>query len=239
MEVLNHRTALKHGFFDLQRDWAWYLKRCGGRPQETLAEEFVDFQTKILNPFTPHIAEEIWGALGRGGYIQTASWPVADPVALDPAVEASEELVRKTLEDVRQILKVTGLKPSLVRLYVAPPWKREVYRRAAAAAREDKLDVGVLIKGAMAEVEQGVPRGEVGEYCKRIADVVRRLSRDSLARFGYVIDEETYLKDASSFLGREVEARVEVYVAGGEGEVPDPQNKGRQAIPWRPAIYVE
>jgi leucyl-tRNA synthetase len=35
----------------------------------------------LLNPFTPHLAEELWLRLGRDGGLVRAAWPVADPVA--------------------------------------------------------------------------------------------------------------------------------------------------------------
>jgi leucyl-tRNA synthetase len=41
---------------------------------------------KLLAPFAPHMAEELWHALGNDGSIHTSSWPVADESKL-----ASEE----------------------------------------------------------------------------------------------------------------------------------------------------
>ncbi len=238
METLSHRTALKHGYFDLQRDWAWYLKRCGRTPQADLHQEFVEYQTKMLNPFTPHLAEEIWQSIGGEGYIQGAPWPSADEAALDRTAEASEDLVRRTLEDVKQILKVTGLRPRRVVLYVAPAWKAEVYRRAVLAARGGKFEIGSLIRESLETLGPGLDRGEVAEYCKQAVEAARRLSGDALARFGTTIDEAAYLGDALSFLSKEIGAPVEVHVAEEPG-VPDPAHKARNAQPWRPAIYVE
>jgi leucyl-tRNA synthetase len=38
---------------------------------------------QLLQPFTPHLAEECWGALGQQGFLIEAGWPVADPALLE------------------------------------------------------------------------------------------------------------------------------------------------------------
>jgi leucyl-tRNA synthetase len=37
---------------------------------------------RLLAPFAPHIAEELWHAAGREGSVHTAAWPEADPSKL-------------------------------------------------------------------------------------------------------------------------------------------------------------
>jgi len=41
----------------------------------------VDNLLKLMAPVTPHIAEELWGILGRPYSVHQQSWPVADPAA--------------------------------------------------------------------------------------------------------------------------------------------------------------
>ncbi len=48
---------------------------------------------RMLSPFIPHVAEEMWAALGQEGSVYQASWPVFDPSAL----------VRDTVEVVVQV----------------------------------------------------------------------------------------------------------------------------------------
>jgi leucyl-tRNA synthetase len=38
---------------------------------------------RLLAPFSPHIAEELWSRLGGTGFIQQAGWPVHDPKLLE------------------------------------------------------------------------------------------------------------------------------------------------------------
>jgi leucyl-tRNA synthetase len=44
------------------------------------AREAIDALVIMLAPFSPHVAEEMWEALGHaGGLLKSAQWPVADP----------------------------------------------------------------------------------------------------------------------------------------------------------------
>jgi leucyl-tRNA synthetase len=44
--------------------------------------EWKDLFVRILSPFAPHLAEEMWEALGHRGTIAFAPWPQADPAKL-------------------------------------------------------------------------------------------------------------------------------------------------------------
>jgi leucyl-tRNA synthetase len=50
----------------------------------TVCETF----TKLLHPFAPHLAEEIWAKLGHDGSLTPIAWPVGDPaLAIENVVE--------------------------------------------------------------------------------------------------------------------------------------------------------
>jgi leucyl-tRNA synthetase len=44
--------------------------------------EAFETMAKVLAPFAPHVAEELWEALGHPPFVATASWPAADPALL-------------------------------------------------------------------------------------------------------------------------------------------------------------
>lgn len=46
--------------------------------QETIAKEFLEIFVKLLNPFAPHLSEEIWEKLGHSEMLVFEKWPVAD-----------------------------------------------------------------------------------------------------------------------------------------------------------------
>jgi leucyl-tRNA synthetase len=69
MELLNAVTPIVTGP-GLDAAVAWSVREAF----ETMA--------KVLAPFAPHVAEELWEALGHPPFVATASWPAADPALL-------------------------------------------------------------------------------------------------------------------------------------------------------------
>jgi len=234
MEGLNHRTALKRGFFDLQAAWDWYLQRCGV-PQREVLEAFITTQTLLLAPFVPHLAEEIWERRGGKGFASHARYPEADPAAINPAAEASEELVRAVLADVREILKVLKRPATAFRLYVAPPWKVRVHRVAVELAGKS-LDMKALMDRALGDPELKGMAADVAPFAKRVVDALRGVSPEEAAVRGG-LDEAAILQEAAGFLTKALGAPVSVAVADPAAERTHP--KAKQAFPGRPAILVE
>jgi leucyl-tRNA synthetase len=54
----------------------------------SVLREAIEALVRLLSPFTPHLAEELWERLGHAGGIVTAGWPAFDPeAALEDALE--------------------------------------------------------------------------------------------------------------------------------------------------------
>jgi leucyl-tRNA synthetase len=62
-------------------------------------EDFI----RLLAPFAPHLAEEIWARLGHTGSISDAGWPKADPSKL---IETTVEVIFQVNGKVRATAKV-------------------------------------------------------------------------------------------------------------------------------------
>jgi leucyl-tRNA synthetase len=58
---------------------------------------------RLLAPFAPHLAEEIWSRLGHSGSISDAGWPKADP---DKLIEATIEVIFQVNGKVRSTAKL-------------------------------------------------------------------------------------------------------------------------------------
>jgi len=234
MEGLNHRTALKRGYFDLQAAWEWYLQRCGGVPHSAVLRDFLTTQTLLLCPFVPHLAEEIWEHLGGEGLASLASYPMSRDVIIDLAAEAEEEYVRGVLADIREILRVTARKPSSIELFTASAWKVRVYR--LALNRLPSVDMKGLMAAALADPELKSRAGEVAAFAQRVVEGLRTLPKELVAARLFLKDEAAALQAAAPFLADVIGAPVSVGEATAEAEAR--HAKAKQAVPWRPAIVV-
>jgi leucyl-tRNA synthetase len=233
------RTALKTGFFDLQAHMRWYIRRCQGNPNRDLIDLAMRLQTQILSPVTPHLAEEAWEILGAEGLVCDSRLP--EPVEPDGQARramAGEQLLISTLDDIREILRITNIDPKVVRLYTAPRWKRTVHRIATELHQRSELDMGTLMKAVMADAEVHPHSKVVPPFAQSLAEELPRTSQDVLQRISDLADEEEFLLENKGFLEKEAGCTIEVQRAD-DTDLVDPGNKARQAIPGRVAIYIE
>ena len=90
---------------------------------EISKEDFANF-VKLLAPFAPHVAEEIWNKLGCSDFISLSSWPVADESKIDENIEKAEKIVEQTIADVQNVLRIVREKstnaPKHIYLYAIP-----------------------------------------------------------------------------------------------------------------------
>src|SRR5207244_2016787 len=120
--------------------------RSEGRPHADVLRRFIDVQTKLLAPFVPHAAEEIWHRLRGEGFVVNSRYPEDVAGEIDPRAEAAEALLQSTMADIREILKVTeiGRRGGRTRMYCDgssmckrscwPPSYRTPRRRSGTAS---------------------------------------------------------------------------------------------------------
>ena len=106
MENIKFKSAIQTGFLDMQRYLKWYMKRTKDNPNKGLINKFIETQTKLLAPVTPHICEEIWKTVGKKSFISLEKWPEVDLKKINPVFEQNEDIIINTLEDIRHIIKI-------------------------------------------------------------------------------------------------------------------------------------
>lgn len=227
LEDIQTRRALQNAFYHMFNDLRWYQRR-GGKNQ---LKNILNVWTRLMAPFTPHICEEIWSEMEEG-YVSLASWPEPDEALIDEKAELSEDLLERTTSDIDEILKVTKQTPERIRLYTAPVWKGKMLKVALDLLSKGELNVGSLMKAAMADPEIKAHGKEAPKYGQKLVKGAHTLSIDPL-----LLDELETLEREIGYLERVLGCKVEVRSADDPGE--DPMNKARNAEPGRPAIYIE
>lgn len=240
MENLRVRDALQIILYELDQDTQWYLKRVSSNPSAfnervtaKVLSEVLDARVKMLAPFAPHLCEEVWSKIGGSGFISTASWPKFDESKVDEAVEDIVSFINEVLEDTKEILRVTGIKPKVIRYYVCSKWKKEAYEEALRMADAGKLEVKSLI----ARFAKG--KSDVN-YLVQISKEASRMPSNLRARRlkAMGLDELKILQGSAPFYAEELGVKVEVYSEEDPRKV-DPKNRARLARPFRPSIYIE
>ncbi|RLF11678.1 MAG: leucine--tRNA ligase [Thermoprotei archaeon] len=245
MEKVRVREACHVALFNIDRDLQWYLKRCSrdledGARRGTVADvlkKALNIQVRLLAPMAPHLCEEIWEMMGEEGFISVAAWPSFDESLVDVEAELAEELIKSTLEDVKSILEVLKTRPASAHFYVASDWKWKAYRIVADALSRG-LELGVVLKETMGKEEFRKIGGAAANYVKRIYSSLLELPQEERSKRASIkIDEYEVLNEAKPFLEKELGLRIYIYRE--DESKYDPKGKAQQALPYRPAIYLE
>ncbi len=225
MESFELRNASNSVYYEIPADIKWYLRR-GGRSSKAL-DMVLRTWVRLMSPFTPHMAEELWEMLGNEGFVSTSDFPEFSDEMDFPDDEREEDYLRSTMEDIEHVMKIVGKKPERIVLYTSPSWK---YGAVDIIAGSDMKNIGPLIKQVIGmappEAKKSVPK-----FVQNMVKLMRSAGNPPK------MDEKKVLESALPFLKEEY--GCEVSVESGDNPGYDPANKARMAEPMRPAIYVE
>ncbi len=247
MTEMKVRKTIHAALYNLNQDLDWYMKRVEPQKERTerkaaiqhVLRTVVEIQVRLLTPFTPHLCEEIWEAMGNEGFAAFSSWPVPDEALVRADAEELETVIRDSLEDVKKIIQVTGIFPSRVHFYTAAGWKWKVYLKALELQEFGRLEIGTLIQESFKDEELRARRTEVPKFARILVEDVKRSPADmvSLRRSMEVVNESTLLQDASGFFANEFGCEVSIS-SESDPWIEDPEKRAGRAKPYRPAIYV-
>ena len=234
LDSIQTREAIQNSFFLLINDVKWYQRRGG----KTLLYYILDNWVRLMAPFTPHLCEEIWEAMGHEDPISLTQYPLYNEDFMDESAELAEEVIKGTLEDIEEIIRVTKITPQKVLLYTSPAWKAAVLKCACEMQLEASLEVGILIKALMANPDLKRFGKDIPKFVQKIIPEFKSGGADRYEIFaGPGLDEHALLKESASFLEKEIGCPIEIYSA--DSPAYDPEKKSRFAEPLRPAIYIE
>ena len=231
LEVFQTRKALLESLFLLKKDIDHYIYRVNHLLDKkdpaviyvlsTVLESWI----RLLAPFTPHTCEELWSNYGGKGFVSVAKWPEVDESVISSEIEKSEELVQNLIKDINQIKNMVGEDAQKVHVYLAPDWKWDLYKIANDVG---KPDIGQIMGRAIG--------ANIYDDKKEIAAVAKKISRE-MTKTKYVgkINEAQIIDDALEYISNEVSSEVIVHT----DDSYDPQNKARNAMPYKPAILIE
>ena len=231
LEVFQTRQALQDSLFLLKKDVDHYLYRIKHLIDSqdpaiiyvlsTVLENWI----RLLAPFTPHTSEELWSSYGGEGFVSEASWPEYDESLVNPEIEKSEELVENIIKDIAHIKQMVGDEVEKIHIYLAPDWKWDLYKIADEVG---KPDIGQIMGRAIG--------ANIYDDKKEIAMVAKKIGKEiTKTRYIGKINEEEILSDALDYIKEECGNEVIVHT----DDSYDPQNKARNAMPYKPAIFME
>src|SRR3712207_5010847 len=156
MDRLRIREAIYYALYSLDRDLQWYMKRATARKRENITGmllEFLNIQVRLLAPFAPFTAEEVWELMLNRRSITEAGWPVLEEKKVDTVAEESEFLISNLLADIQNIVRVTKITPAKIVIYTSAFWKEQIYREILANILNGTTNFGQIMKQLIANPE--------------------------------------------------------------------------------------
>lgn len=84
-----------------------------------ISKESLEKSLKLLSPFCPHVAEELWAKLGNKNFISLSDWPVVDEKKIDKKYELQESAIDSLVGDINNLMKLFEDKKKVF-VYVLP-----------------------------------------------------------------------------------------------------------------------
>ncbi|MEM0288032.1 MAG: leucine--tRNA ligase [Nitrososphaerota archaeon] len=229
LEQLRTKTAFYNSFFAVWNDLKWYIRR--EEPNLEVLKKFFDVWIRLLAPFVPFTAEEMYEALGKKELVSLAEWPRYEASLMDDTSELSEYLVQSVIEDIRKIKEVLKQPASSADIYVI---NSEIFQLATAiysSLSKGKRD-SEIIKEAIAASKD---KQNTARLVQSIIKYCREQGSEFIGRVIAVrIDELSTLTNARDFISSETGLKslsIHVY---------DGTKLSREKIPYpmKPAILL-
>lgn len=241
VQKMRLREALHHVLYEFEADLEWHAKRSGAKKRGNtgILHDVLSARVAMMSPFAPYAAEEMWHSLGNPGLASQSPWPVPDESKIDLLAVQSESLLRRTMDDIRNIVKVTKMTPGKITIYTAAPWKGAAYQKILAKVSEGEMNIGNIIRSLIADAETAEVKKDPDFVKKTVNDILSEPQgdRDSKNKAG-LVDECKAFAEISSLVEAEYGIGVQIF-SESDRDKYDPKNKARTARPYKPAILIE
>ena len=244
VEKMRLREALHDILFTFESDLSWYAKRVQAKDREDISgilHQINSARVAMLSPFAPHIAEEMWKNLGNDNMVSKSAWPKYSKDKVDATAIQSEELLKSTMDDITNILKVTKITPQKIVIYVnSDIMKSKVYRKILSIMVGGQNNMGVVMKELIADPETTDAK-KMPNYIQKVIKDLHSESEEikSMKIEAKEFDEKEFLSSELASIGkREFGVDITVYSESDE-DIYDPKGKAKHARPFKPAILIE
>ena len=225
MENYGLRELASMVYYSIYDDLKWYLRR-GGENKKVI-NDTINIWTKLMNPITPHLSEE----LNDSKELVSASlWPKVEEKKISKEAEASEELIRTTLDGMRNVLNLAKLqKPKKFTFFISEEWSYELFNLISKEIKVTR-NVGEIMRRVLEEEKMKIKGKEVSR-------IVMSLLKD-VSKIPVIVtsqkEELAAIKEAKAFFEREFECKIEI-IRAEDSQHP----KAQSAMPGKPGILVE
>lgn len=181
---------------------------------------------KLLSPFCPHFAEELWGKIGNVELLSLNSWPDVVGSKINMKLEEHAAYGSDLLEDIRTAKELAKLeKLSKITLISSASWKYDLYALIGKSLDAGERDFKQIIGKVMAT--------DLKQHGKQVTKMIPGLLKKGVSNISFE-DEKRLIMQAKTLVEGEFGCDVVIEQADSSE-----QAKAKVASPGKPAIVLE
>ena len=217
-------------FFEMLKDLNYYERRTNTKRLLWAIRQILHDWIIALSPIIPHICEEVWEQLGEKGFVSLAKYPEISPDKIDKDAIQLEEIIRRTVDDAKNILITIKQKPTKMIIILASEFKRNILRKVREICKE-RFEFKVAMRALMKDEK-------FRKHGKEIAFILQQIAKDptilSLKVFDMKIEKSVF-EEARKFLSKEFNCDIEILTEE-EAKKRNYVAKAKIALPGKPGI---
>ncbi len=205
----------------------WYRQR---DPKPFIFAHGVETLVKMLEPFAPHLAEDLWQEeLGREGFLTNLEWPQPQEDKIDEEAEEVDKYFDRVSSDIREIRELVDGEPEEVKVIQSADWKYKAGEKIKVEIEDGKKDVGAIMNSVLdSDLKQYAQ-----DVNQQVVDAVENPGKFT-ERFTGKETEEEALQQNKERWKEEFDAEIVI-----ESEESSSEEKSSRAEPGRPAIVMD
>lgn len=205
----------------------WYEQR---EPDQKILSEGVRTLVKMIEPFSPHIAEQLWQEeLGHENFLLNTEWPEVNQNLLDEEAEEIDEYFDRVSSDIRDIQELFDGEPEEIKIIQSSEWKH----KAAGSIRQEIENGNKDVGDIMNQVLDGDLKPHAQDINSMVVDAVENPGKFQKQFTSEELETEA-LEQNKRRWKEEFNAEITL-----ETEEESGEEKASRAEPGRPAIVIE
>jgi len=163
----------------------------------------------------------MWEKTKNKGFVSITKWPSYDIKKIDYKIKVAENMVEKTISDIKDIINLIKIKPKEINIFVSDKWLYDLYKKLQ---KEKSRNMGEIIK-------KFIVKGHEQEISKTVQGFIKDPSKVNI-----ILDQNyefRYLNESKDSIEKEFNCKVNIIKAENSSE-----QKAKQAMPNKPAILI-
>ncbi|MCX8184155.1 MAG: leucine--tRNA ligase [Sulfolobales archaeon] len=234
LENVRIRAAALRVYVKMLEDLETYLK--WAREPGRAAVDYIATWVKLMSPYTPFIAEELWRTLGGRGYVAKSAIE-RELVVRDTLFEFEQKYVDLVIEDIKSVLDVVS--GDTVAVYTSDRELSWIVERVAEDVARG-IDLSETVRKLSRDLAKAGIR-QPDRVVKSIREAVSYIGPEVVLKYLKTtggIDEFEILSKLQGLVATRLGLKNFVVYRASDTSTPDLGGRKSRAFPLKPGIYV-